>query len=201
MESKLILAPLEPKYFDAVIALGNQVHGEDYLTDEIINAIYKKSNKGGINCSFVMIDTAESSTSSTPEAEKVAGFRLTYAPTNWDADEWCSPDLWKLPIEKLCYFKCGTVDTNYRGYGVARKMLNASIQAVKKQGAEGGVCHTWMQSPGNVAFLYFTKCGGQHINTHPNRWLEDSYQGYRCIVCLPDIHCHCDAGEMILYFD
>jgi len=201
MENTLKLASLEPKYFDKVIALGNEVHGDGYLTEEIISNIYQKSCKNGVNCSFVMLDIAQDPNNSQVGIEKLAGFRLTYAPTNWEVDQWCSPDLWKLPFEKLCYFKCSTVDSKYRGFGVAKTMLNASIQAVKKQGAEGGVCHTWMQSPGNVAYLYFTHCGGQHIKTHPDRWLESSYAGYRCIVCLPDIHCHCDAGEMILYFN
>jgi len=201
METTLNLAPLEPKYFEQVIELGNEVHGDGYLTDEILNIIYQKGNKNNVNCSFVMLDTVDNSDEKQTDVEKVVGFRLTYAPTLWQADEWCSPDLWKLPIEKLCYFKCSTVNSKYRGHGIARKMLNASIEAVKKQGADGGVCHTWMQSPGNVAYLYFTKCGGQHIKTHPKRWLADAKNGYRCVVCLPDLYCHCDAGEMILYFD
>jgi len=201
MQSPLKLTPLEPKYFDKVIALGNEVHGDDYLTEETINSIYEKSHKDQVNCSFVMLDVVQDPSDPQKEMEKVIGFRLTYASTHWEIDQWCSPELWKLPVKKLCYFKCSTVDSNYRGHGIAKKMLNASVQAAKKQGAQGGVCHTWMQSPGNVAYLYFTKCGGQHIKTHPNRWLEDAHNGYRCVVCLPDPYCHCDAGEMILYFD
>ncbi len=192
MNKSLKLIPLQENYFAKIIQLGNAVHGDAYLTKDIINKIYQKSIKDNINCSFIMLDT---------EKDKVAGFRLTYAPTNWQIDQWCSPELWKLPIEQLCYFKSSTVDADYRCHGIAKKMLHASIKVAQQQGAKGGICHTWMQSPGNVAFLYFIKCGGQHLKTYPNRWLEDGYVGYRCIVCGVDQYCHCDAGEMILYFD
>ncbi|MBV1909004.1 MAG: GNAT family N-acetyltransferase [Kangiellaceae bacterium] len=195
MKKNLTLVPLEMEHFQGVIDLGNLVHGAGYLTDAILQSIYQKGLKDGINCSFVMLDQVDSGD------HKVVGFRLTYAPTNWKVDEWCSPDLWKLPIEQLCYFKSSTVDADYRGHGVAKTMLKGSVDAAKKQGASGGICHTWMQSPGNAAYHYFVKCGGEHLKTYPNRWLEDSYAGYRCIVCGADEYCHCDAGEMILYFE
>jgi len=190
MNHNLTIVPLTPEYFQRVIVLGNEVHGDAYLTNEIITKIYNKSLIKGINCSFVMLDQ-----------DRVVGFRLTYAAGKWEIDEWCSADLWKLPIEQLCYFKSSTVDSDYRGKGVAKTMLRESIKAAKKQGAKGGICHTWMQSPGNAAYKYFIGCGGKLLKTYPDRWLEDSYAGYRCVVCLPEKHCHCDAGEMILYFD
>jgi len=190
MNHNLIIVPLTHEYFQRVINLGNEVHGEGYLTDEIIEKIFEKSLIKDINCSFVMLDQ-----------DRVIGFRLTYAPTQWEVDEWCSPDLWKLPIEELCYFKSSTVDSDYRGKGVAKTMLRESISATKKQGAKGGICHTWMQSPGNAAYKYFIGCGGKLLKIYPERWLEDSYSGYRCVACIPEKHCRCDAGEMILYFD
>lgn len=192
MNKSLKLLPLQKNYFAKVINLGNEVHGDGYLTDDILNKVYQKSVQNGINCSFIMLDT---------ELDKVVGFRLTYAPNHWQIDQWCSPELWKLPIEQLCYFKSSTVDAEYRCQGIAKKMLQASIHAATQQGAKGGICHTWMQSPGGGAFPYFIKCGGKHLKTYPNRWLEDSYAGYRCIVCGVDEYCRCDAGEMVLYFD
>jgi len=189
MSHNLTIYPLTPEYFQRVIALGNEVHGDGYLTDEMIEKIYNKSLLNDINCSFVMLDQ-----------DRVIGFRLTYAPTKWEMDEWCSPDLWKLPIEQLCYFKSSTVDSDYRGKGVAKTMLQAAMSAAKDQGAKAGICHTWMQSPGNAAYKYFIGCGGKLLKTYPDRWLEDSYAGYRCVACLPEKYCHCDAGEMILYF-
>ena len=34
--------PLSPAHFAAVIALGNQVHGDGYLTAELINTYYQQ---------------------------------------------------------------------------------------------------------------------------------------------------------------
>jgi ribosomal protein S18 acetylase RimI-like enzyme len=215
MSKNLKLVPLEEKHFSRVIKLGNEVHGPGYLTQELITNIAKKGHKDGINCSFVMLDTSkqyeeqqvEGSQIDENEVEvnqhecKLAGFRLTYAPTVWAIDEWCTPSLWQCPEEQVCYFKCSTVDSAYRGHGIARKMLNASIEATKQQGATAGVCHTWMQSPGNLAYLYFTKCGGEQLKLHSNRWYEDSVAGYQCVVCGVEKYCYCEAAEMILKFD
>jgi len=192
MNPSLKLTALTPQYFADTIALGNLVHGDAYLTDEILDKIYHKSIKDGINASFVILDENAKG--------RLVGFRLTYAPTQWPMDQWCSPDLWDLPIEQLCYFKSNTVDPDYRCQGIARKLLSASIAAATEQGAKGGICHTWMQSPGNAAYEYFVHCGGKHLKTYEKRWLQDSIEGYRCIVCGVDAYCHCDAGEMILYF-
>jgi len=186
------LTALTTDYFSETIALGNLVHGDAYLTTEIIEKVYQKSLKGELNCSFVILDANAK--------DKLVGFRLTYAPTRWQLDQWCSPYLWQLPIEQLCYFKSNTVDPAYRCQGIARKLLRASIDEAAKMGARGGICHTWMQSPGNAAYEYFIHCGGQHLKTYEKRWLQDSIEGYRCIVCGDDALCHCDAGEMILYF-
>lgn len=194
--SKLELAQLEFEHFERTIELGNKVHGEDYLNDSILEKIYRKSLTDQHNCSFVMLDL-----DGEAKKEKVVGFRLTYAPGNWPVDQWCSPNLWGLSISELCYFKSSTVDPEYMRMGIAKKMLNASIDVAKKVGAKGGICHTWMQSPGNAAYEYFVNCGGTLLKKHPNRWLQDSIEGYRCIVCGDDVFCQCDAGEMILYFE
>lgn len=196
MTPSLQLAQLEPEHFERVIELGNDIHGDHYLTSEIISKIYQKSVAGKVNCSLVMLDPARGK-----KLDKLVAFRLTYAPGNWDLDEWCSPELWDLPIHQLCYFKSSTVDTDYLRTGIATKMLTASIESAKLLGAKGGICHTWMQSPENAAYQYFIRCGGKLLKTHPNRWLEDSYAGYQCVACSAFDYCRCDAGEMIVHFD
>ena len=183
----LDLKNLDPSHFDDVIKLGNFVHGDGYLDLDAISKVLEKSYKDSLNCSFVIYDN-----------EKLVGFRLTYAPECWEVDKWCSPELWGVPANQVCYFKCNTVDENYRGQKVGRRLLEASIEVTKKMGAVAGVCHTWMQSPGNVAYLYFIGCGGEFVKKHPNRWFEDGQSGYNCILCGYD--CHCDASEMILKY-
>ncbi|SFC41612.1 GNAT family N-acetyltransferase [Pseudoalteromonas denitrificans] len=179
---------LTPAHYDAVIALGNLVHGDNYLDLESIKLIHQKSIKNNINASFI-----------ATEGEQLLGFRLTYAPQNWQTDKWCSCDLWQVPVDKTCYFKCNTVTETARGKGIGGLLLKASIEAVKKQGGIAGASHIWLQSPGNSAFRYFTKAGGELIKIHPDRWLCDSLEhGYVCSLCGNE--CHCEAAEMLLKF-
>ena len=105
----------------------------------------------------------------------------------------------QVPSSSCCYFKCNTVDENFRGLGIGKKLLQLAIEAAKKQGAKAGISHLWKQSPNNSAVNYFTRCGGQHVASHAGKWNEESKQGYDCILCGFD--CQCEAAEMIIYFD
>lgn len=183
------IAPLTPEYFAAVIALGELVHGENYLNPDYLEAIYKKSQKNGVNCSLIALD-----------GDKVVGFRLTYAHGQWPVDQWCTTEEWQVPADSVCYFKSNTLNPEYQGQGLGSKLLNASIQAAKQQGARAGLAHIWLGAPGNSAFKYFEKNGGRLVKTHPNRWTAESHQtGYDCVSC--GFPCVCEAGEMILYFE
>ncbi|GLX79382.1 hypothetical protein tinsulaeT_27220 [Thalassotalea insulae] len=188
MKSEIIYRNIESGDYDAVIALGTLVHGEGYIDQENIKQWVAKGIKGDINASYVAY-----------HQDKLVGFRLTYAAEQWDIDKWCSPQLWQVAAEHVCYFKCNTVDENYRGYGIGSELLKLSIKAVKQQGATAGVSHLWMQSPGNSAVKYFTKCGGKLVQEHPDKWNEWCVQGYICPICASD--CHCSAAEMIIYFN
>jgi len=179
---------LTPDDFSKVIELGNFVHGDGYLTPEHLLSWYQKGIIDQINAGYVVYDD-----------NKLIGFRITYAATQWNIDQWCSPELWRVSVQKVCYFKCNTVDANYRGHGIGGKLLKLSIEATKKQGALAGVSHLWKQSPDNSAVIYFTKCGGELVTSHPDKWNQDSKNGYDCILCGRD--CHCEAAEMIIYFD
>lgn len=173
--------------FQQVITLGNAVHGDGYLNDDIIADWHKKGLSGKNNLSYVAYD-----------GKKLVGFRITFACEHWQIDQWCTPTLWQVATEKTCYFKCNTVDEHHRGLGIGKKLLQLSIAAAKLQGAEAGVSHLWKQSPKNSAVSYFTQCGGKLVALHPEKWNEDSKNGYDCILCGFD--CHCEAAEMIIYF-
>jgi GNAT superfamily N-acetyltransferase len=180
--------PLTIEHFAQVIKLANLVHGDGYLDKEKLMLWTEKGIVDDINCSFVaLIDN------------KVIGFRSTYSANKWHIDRWCSPDLWQVNRDKCCYFKCNTVDENYRGLGVGKKLLYLAIEAAKQQGAQAGISHLWKQSPNNSAVSYFSKCGGAHIKSHPGKWHEESTQGYDCILC--GNNCQCEAAEMIIYFN
>lgn len=174
--------------YDAVIELGNRIHGDNYLTLESLADYDRRGRVGAANLNWLAFLDGE-----------LAGIRLTFAPGQWELDAQCSPDQWPFPAEQLCYFKCAAVDPKTRGTGIGRELLNRSIAEAKTLGCRAGLAHIWMQSPGNAAFEYFTHCGGQLIREHPNRWHDLSlYEGYHCPVC--DGICYCSAAEMLLIF-
>ncbi len=180
--------PLAPEHFKRVITLGNEVQGDGYLTPESLDDIYQRGWHNTINASYVAL-----------KGDRVVGFRLTYAHDKWDHDEWCTPDAWPVDPAKVCYFKCNTVDPAFQGSGIGSRMLALSIQQAKAQGAQAGLAHIWLASPGNSAFRYFSKNGGQLIKKHPNKWRYSSiHEGYDCPVC-PG-YCECEGAEMLLVF-
>ena len=180
--------PLTAEYFSQVITLANSVHGDGYLDNEKIIEWTNKGIVNMINCSFVAL-----------LGDQVVGFRSTYSANQWHIDQWGSPELWLVESQKCCYFKCNTVDEKYRGLGIGKQLLHLAIKAAQQQGAQAGISHLWKQSPNNSAVSYFSSCGGNLIKSHPNKWNEESKQGYNCILCGHD--CHCEAAEMIIRFD
>ena len=179
---------LKPDHFDGVLTLGNHVHGDNYLDPKSIARLYEQSFDQGINASWVAISD-----------DVVVGFRLTIAAPNWQPDKWCSPELWAVEQEKVCYFKCNTVDASMRGHGIGSKLLGLSIEKAKEQGSLAGLAHIWLASPGNSAYKYFSKCGGKTVKEHPGKWAQLCIDdGYECPVC-PGI-CECVAAEMLLTF-
>lgn len=196
---------LSPVHFDAIIALGNHVHGDNYLDTTSIETLYRKSFSQGLNASWVAVINSDDHLA-TEGAENrkcddgyLIGFRLTIAAQAWQQDQWCSPSEWGVDCNDVCYFKCNTVDSNARGLGVGSTLLKKSIQIAKLQGAKAGLAHIWLASPENSAFGYFSACGGELIKKHKNKWRALSIEeGYQCPVCL-DL-CECEAAEMLLQF-
>ncbi len=178
--------PLSPEHFAAVQKLGNQVHGEGYLHPVVLAQYYQQGIKNGHNAGVVALDS-----------QGLAGFRLAFAPGQWQPDQWCSPQLWQVQQSQVGYFKCNTVRPDLQGAGIGGELLRWSVAAFKAQGALAGVAHLWVQSPGNAAVRYFSKHGGQLVRIHPDKWRQDSLNGYECVRCGFD--CHCDAAEMILH--
>lgn len=178
---------LQPSDFAEVIALGNKVHGDGYLTAELLGSYYQQGIYSGMNAGRIVRC-----------GNNLAGFRLAFAAGQWQPDQWCSPALWQLPPGEVAYFKCNTVAPQFQGQGIGGQLLLQSIKALKQQGARAGVAHLWQQSPGNAAVKYFRQHGGVLVKEHPDKWRQDSLNGYACVRCGFD--CHCSAAEMILRF-
>jgi len=193
----LQLYSLREDDYDAIIELGAAVHGKNYLTHQSLEQIHRKSCSRGKCCSYVMYDGAR-------EQGNLAAFRLTYAPGQWEVDEWCTPDAWEVEPEKVCYFKSNTVASDYRGQGLGPHLLDVSMQTAKALGAEAGITHIWLSSPGKSAFRYFRRAGGELLWIWPGRWKDDwQKDGYICAYCCRHgaiQPCQCFAAEMILHF-
>ncbi|KAF7781409.1 hypothetical protein PRUB_b0613 [Pseudoalteromonas rubra] len=183
------ILPLNTTHYPAVIELGNLVHGENYIDLEGIRMMHQRGTQHGLNASFIAVD----------ESHRVVGFRTAYSAGQWPIDKWCSTTLWPVDPMQMAYFKCIAIHPEAQGQGVGPKLLKASVDVLKQQGAKAGVAHLWMQSPGNAAVKYFSKAGGKLIKAHDDRWLDLSlYEGYCCSVCGDE--CHCQAAEMVLEF-
>lgn len=178
---------LEQDDFEKVITLATTVHGVGYMDREMLTQWHQQGISKGINAGYVAYHD-----------DRLVGYRITYAAGQWPLDKWCTTDRWEQPAERVCYFKCNTVDSEYRSLGIGSQLLKLSSKAAAKQGALAGVTFLWRQSPGNSAVKYFTRCGGVSIKTHYSKWNADCEQGYICTICGND--CHCDAQEMIIYF-
>lgn len=187
--TQLVFRPMTTADESAVVKLANEVHGDNYLSpDSFQDFLTRGITQKGRNLNWLAF-----------LGDELVGIRLTFAAGNWAIDEWCSPSEWQIPSEKLCYFKCAAVSELSQGHGVGKGLLYHAIIEAVDSGCEGGLAHIWRQSPNNSAFQYFSKCGGELVNDHPERWLSASLNdGYYCPVC--DGTCYCVAAEMILPF-
>lgn len=180
---------LTPEYFQEVLDLTNFFYGDNYLDFDGIVDVHRKGIKDGFNANILAF-----------EGERIVGFRLTQSPGQWELDRWWTPQEWHQPVDRVCCFKCAAVHEDMRGQGIAKTLLQKSIEQVKKQGALAGVAQVWRESPKNSAFMYFSRCGGVFIKDHLERWAEDCINdGYICSKCGND--CKCTSAEMIIHFD
>lgn len=185
----MIITTLTEQHFENVVTLANLVHGENYLDLEGLRKMCAMGTKYNINACFVALDDDNS----------LLGFRTSYAAQQWQIDKWCTPKSWPVLPSQMAYFKCIAISPDAQGQGIGPKLLKASINALRQQGALAGVAHLWKQSPGNGAVKYFTKAGGELIKTHDQRWLENCIEdGYECTLC--GSQCQCQAVEMALIF-
>ncbi len=175
------IVPFTEDKVEEVKSLTDDIFGETYLTLEELKEDYKISWKGGICSSFLMYDN-----------KRLIGVRVTHAPGTWDFGS-CLVDEWGVDSSKVAYFQTIGVHSDYSGKGLGQELLDASIEASKRQGAIAGVANIWVNSPHNSAYRYFSKAGGKVVNIKHNHW-----RGQGCILCGPS--CDCIAAEMIIHF-
>jgi len=181
--------PLAKEDLEAVKAftdrwIGTDYYGLDELHD-VFDASLIESESVTKSCSFLaFVD------------DELAGVRLTYAPGRWSEliKRGLTPNEWGVNSERMAYFKSLFVAEKFQGKGVGIGLSKASLELLKKAGAKGVLCHSWLESPGNSSQKYLIKFGFQEVKQHPLFWNPIDYE---CTRCSPE-RCICTASEMVL---
>jgi ribosomal protein S18 acetylase RimI-like enzyme len=195
MDRTFLVRFLKKEDFDAIVKLGDKIVGKHYTSRKELEDILKRSTKDGVNCSFTL-----SINEGDGAGERLIGFRLTCAPGQW-VDSYSrelSRQDWGFDPEKVAYLKSNMIEEEFRGRGFGRMLLDYTVAAAKRAGADAGVAQVWMNSPGNSAFKYFTRAGGRLIKIYPAYWADLHDTDALCSHC--GAVCNCPAAEMIIDF-
>lgn len=159
--------------------------GSGYYSQEEIEDIFRKSQKNGRMCSFLLKKGVE-----------IFGVRFTYAPGNWShgKGKGLTVERWPYPLSETAYFQSLFLSNQVQGQGWGGKLSAKSIEVLKEIGAKGIVCHSWKESPNNSSTKYLEKMGFRVIKEHPKYWQNVDYNCTRC----GKPPCLCTAVEMYL---
>ncbi len=159
--------------------------GSGYYTFEEIEDIFRKSQKDGRMCSFLL-----------KENGKIQGVRFTYPQGNWShgKGEGLTQSKWPYPLKDTAYFQSLFLSSAVQGQGWGGKLSEKAIEVLKSIGAKGIVCHSWKESPNNSSSKYLEKMGFEKIAEHPLYWQHVNYNCTRC----GKPPCQCTAVEMYL---
>ena len=160
--------------------------GTGYYKEEELARVLEISTLNGRCCSYLAFDQ-----------EKLVAVRLTFAPGTWakDITRGLTPDSWKIPFEKMAYFKSLFVHEDYQGQGLGKSLSQKSIETLKEMGAQGILCHSWIESPGDSSRRYLKRMNFEQVAEHKEYWKPIDYL---CTRCTPN-PCVCTAAEMVYY--
>ena len=104
------------------------------------------------------------------------------------------------PKSKIGYIALISIDQEFQGQGVGKKMIKKAVTQQKKWGAEAIVVHASQNSPGNGSEKLFASFGFIPTHLHKAPWLEYSKEKgptkFWCHFC--GNPCKCDQLEMVL---
>jgi ribosomal protein S18 acetylase RimI-like enzyme len=160
--------------------------GAGYYSAEELTDIFARSGAAGVMCSLVLIN----------QDGEIGAVRFSYPPGTWDHGKGhgLHPEKWPHAQNQTGYFQSLFIAANLQGQGWGGKLSLASLDRLKKTGAKGVVCHSWMESPNNSSTKYLLKLGFQVVAEHPLYWKDVDYNCTRCL--RPP--CQCTALEMYL---
>ena len=173
---------LDPSHFEALIVLANQVHGDNYLNYQQLSHYYQLGIKNEINASWVAIQNG-----------RLVGFRLTFAPQQWDLDQWCSTVKWPCQPQQVCYFKCTQLTKQCAAKALAQPCY-FTRNSVKQQG--GSLVWLYLGTVRAIVRTNISLSGGKIIKQHPGSGI---YTALKTVI-LSDLRLHlrmCGARDVI----
>ncbi len=106
----------------------------------------------------------------------------------------------KYPKKDLGYISLISVDPNYQGSGIGKKLVEKAIKQQKEWGTKVIIVHVSTSSPGGASEKLFTSFGFVFNYLHKQPWYEyskrEGQEGFSCIFC--GNPCTCDELEMVL---
>lgn len=182
----LIVKSYSLEHVSLVKDLTDQEIGEDYYNFAELKDIAEKNQATHTNPSFVLMD-----------GQNCVGVRLSLAPGQWESGkgQGLTPTKWGLPREQLAYFQSLFIKPSHQKSGWGKKLSLQSIEVLRSLGAQGVLCHSWVESPGDSSRKYLGSLGFAKVAEHPEYWRNVDYFCPRC-----GKPCLCTAEEMILRF-
>lgn len=192
----LNIRPLQESDLIGVLKFTDQEIGSGYYTLDELRDIYQRSisTADQIMCSFALVDVDEQAAEGAQEAIK--GIRFSFPAGQWNKGKGIglSPKLWPYPISQTAYFQSLFLAPEVQGKAWGGRLSEMSLQALRKSGASGVVCHSWKESPNNSSVKYLKKVGFKEVAEYPRYWQNVKYD---CPICKKP-PCQCTAIEMYL---
>lgn len=181
----LVIRPLEEIDLTAVKEFTDRAIGKGYYSAEEIQRIFEQSKY--VDESMLTLVLAE--------GRKIYGVRITYPPGKWThgKGQGLTVKKWPHPLNQTAYFQSLFIDPEMTAQGWGKKLSLKAIEALRKVGTQGIVCHSWKESPHDSSGRYLRGLGFTLVATHPEYWKEVDYECTRC-----GKPCHCTAEEMYL---
>jgi ribosomal protein S18 acetylase RimI-like enzyme len=179
----LQIVKFQEKHIESFLKFSDRYIGPNYYRREELAPYLREPS-----FSYALVNTKTS---------EVLGIRLTLAAGQWmdKVDpKGLHPKLWNVAPEKVGYFKTIFLADDLRGQAVGQELSKESLSALKADGHEAVLCHSWNESPRNSSRRYLEKLGFTPVSVIENFWTAIDYECIRC-----GKPCLCSATEMICH--
>jgi len=183
----LHIRPFYIQDLEAIQSFTDREIGQGYYSLTELHDIFARSSKEGVMCSLLIEDS---------QNKTIKAVRISYPPGQWQKGkgQGLNPHSWPHQQAATAYFQSLFLSRDLQGQGWGVRISHASIKALRQEGTQGIVCHSWKESPHDSSSKYLRKLGFKLIAEHPKYWQEVQYNCTRC----GTPPCQCTAQEMYL---